>query len=287
MTIDDLTVGLPTCDDDTAILGRGLERILAEPVTARPIVVDMSSAPGVRDLVTSFGDAIRYEPYQASCGVSDSRNRIVTLTDTRYLLMLDADAIPEPGWATHMRRAFDRDAQPAVVGGRCLPEWSDRRPPLFGAAPALDFLGMFDLGDTPIPVPRIMGTTYAIDRERLPGDPPFPTELGRRAGQLLAYEEVAYCLGVLEKGWSIHYEPSAVVRHHVRKGRASWTWMQRRAFVAGQESRLSRTRLEPLPRPTTWRDRAFLAAIAPMYLAGRLRGPGKTTRWRRTDEGDR
>lgn len=280
MTLDDLTVGMPTCDDDPDVLRRALERVVAEPIETRPIVVDMSGGTNVRDVVASFDGRVRYDYFRASSGVSDSRNRLIELAETRFLLMLDADAIPEPSWATQMRRAFDRDPRTAVVGGRCLPEWSSRRPPLFSSAPALDFLGMFDLGEQPVEVPRVMGTTYAIDRERLPGDPPFPIELGRREGRLLAYEEVAYCLGVRERGWSIWYEPEAVVRHHVRQGRASWRWMQRRAFVAGQESRLATTRLEPLPRAASWRDRAFLAAIAPMYLAGRLRGPGKTTSWR-------
>ena len=277
-----MTVGMPTCDDDTDVLRRAFASVLDEPLEARPIVVDMSRSDGVKELVNSFDGAIRYEDFRQSRGVSDSRNRLIELAETRYLLMLDADAIPQAGWAGQMRKAFDEPSQPAVVGGRCLPEWSGRPPRLFTTAPAFDFLGMFDLGDVPLDVPRVMGTTYAVDRERLPGDPPFPVELGRRKGRLLAYEEVAYCLGVKERGWSIRYQPQAIVRHHVRDGRASWRWMQRRAFVAGQESRLSSARLEPLPRATTWRDRAFLAAIAPMYLAGRVRGPGASTSWRET-----
>ena len=283
MSLDDLTVGMCTYDDDVGVLARALECVLAEPLTERPIIVDMSRSSGVRDLTASFGARIRYEPFEASQGLSDSRNRLVDVVGTRYLLMLDADAIPEPGWAASMRGVFERRSSAAVVGGRCIPEWSGRRPALFNAVPALDFLGMFDLGDRAIEVPRVTGTTFAIDLERVPGSPPFNIELGRRPDSMIGHEEIAYCLGVRDMGWSVWYQPTAVVRHRVREGRASWAWMQRRAYVAGQESRLSRTRLERLPRTTRWRDRAFLAAIAPMYLAGRLRGPGKATSWRRAD----
>ncbi len=271
--LDDLTVGMSTCDDDVVVLRRALERVLAEPLARAPVVVDMSRTSAIRELASSFDARLRDEHYESSTGLSDSRNRLVELAETRYLLMLDADAVPEAGWAVSMRAAFDRQADAAVIGGRCLPEWTDGHPRLFTTAPALDFLGMFDLGDEPVRVPRAIGTTFTIDLERIPADPPFATELGRRPDSLLGHEEIAYCLGVQSKGWSVWYEPTSVVRHHVRPGRASWPWMQRRAFVAGQESCLSATRLEPLPRRMTPRDRVFLAAIAPMYLAGRLRGP--------------
>ena len=285
--LDDVTVGMPTCDDDPTILRQALACVVEEPIEARPLVVDMSRGTGVRDVVASFSDQIRYEPYSQSSGVSDSRNRIIQLAGTRYLVMLDADAVPEPGWTHRLRDAFDRDPSAAVIGGRCLPEWATGQPALFDTAPAFDFLGMFDLGETALKVPRIMGTTYAVDRDRLPDEPPFPVGLGRRAGSLLAFEEVAYCLGVQKRGWSVWYEPTAVVRHHVRAGRDSWAWMQKRAFVAGQESGLTTARLEPLPRKATLRDRTFLALIAPMYLAGRLRGPGAAAEWQKASVADR
>ena len=273
MTLDDLTVGIPTCDDDPEVLGQSLHRVLDEPLTRPPIVVDMSRTSAVHEVIRDFAGRIDFHRYPESTGVSASRNRLIALARTRYLLMIDADAVPEPGWAMTMRDTFERDPRAAVIGGRCLPEWSGRPPALFTSAPALDFLGMFDLGEEAMEVPRIMGTTYAIDCERLPGQPPFSTELGRREGSMLGFEEVAFCLGVSELGWTIWYEPGARVRHFVRDGRATWAWMQRRAFVAGQESRLTEARLEPLPRRLNLRDRAFMAAIAPMYLAGRIRGP--------------
>ena len=272
-TLNDLTVGIPTADDDPRILARALDAIVAEPLEQPVLIVDMSRGDGIREVASRFGDRVRLVPFPESSGVSDSRNRLIALAETRYLLMIDADAVPEPGWAAAIRAAFGRDGRAAVIGGRCLPVWPKQPPPLFTTAPAFDFLGMLDLGAEPRPVPRIMGTTYAIDRERLPGDPPFPVEIGRRPGSLLAFEEVAYCLGVESAGWTVWYEPSAVVHHHVRAGRDSWRWMLRRAFIAGRESRLTRERLEPLPRSMHARDRLFLAAIAPCFLAGKAVGP--------------
>ena len=275
-TLADVSVGIPTCDDDPKILTKALSRIVREPIDST-IIVDMSRGSGVRRVAADFEGDVTLIRYPESIGVSDSRNLLIKSCPTQFLIMIDADAIPRPGWAVALRKAFDRDERAAVIGGRILPTWPDAPPLLFQTAPALDFLGMYDLGESAVAVPRIMGTTYAIDRTRLPGNPPFRPDVGRKPGSLLAFEEVAYCLGVIDAGWTIWYEPQATVDHHVRRGRDSWRWMLRRTFVAGQESRLAAERLEPLPRATTMSDRLFRLAIAPTFLAGRLIGPRNTS----------
>jgi hypothetical protein len=160
----------------------------------------------------------------------------------------------------------------ALVGARIVPVWPRHAPPLFTTSIGLELLGMLDLGPEPCELPRVMGTSYAVDRERLPGLEPFRLDLGRRPGRLLAWEEVQLSLDVRAAGGSIRYEPRAVVRHHVRPERLSWRWMLRRAYVAGRETRLAPDRLDPFPRPLTPRDRAFQIATSPAFYAGRARG---------------
>lgn len=261
---------MPTCDDDPRVLSLALDAVVREPLEHPAVVVDMSRGDAVRDVVNARAPSVRYVPYRESQGVSDSRNRLVELVETRYLLFLDADAVPRPGWALAMREAFEDD-RVAVVGARCLPAWPGKAPFLFKSTPALDMLGMFDLGPEPREVPRIMGTSYAVDRERLPAGSPFSPEIGRRPGSFLAGEEVDLCLRVKAAGWQISYEPSAVVDHHVRPERATWSWMRSRMFVAGQESARWSRRLEHLPRRQTPLDLLFLGLVSPWFLAGRLK----------------
>jgi hypothetical protein len=267
--IRDVTVGIPTCDDDPAIVRQLLDAVLADGVREPPVVVDMSRGDAIRTTAEAL-DGVRYIAYGESMGVSDSRNRIFELAETRYVLMIDADAVPEAGWASAMRHGFEHGDRVGIVGARCLPVWPGRRPPLFETAPAFDLLGMFDLGLKPLDVPRIMGTSYALDRERVP-HPPFSLELGRRPGGGLASgEEVQLSEAVRATGSTVRYEPSAIVRHYLRPERASWRWMLGRARVAGWEARRAGGRPEPLPRRFGVRDYAFLALIAPAYFAGRL-----------------
>ena len=205
-----------------------------------------------------------------SRGVGESRNACVRRSSTRYVLFLDSDALPEPGWARAMRAGFD-EPEVAIVGARVVPEWERRPPTLFQTATASDWLSMFDLGPSSQRVPRVMGTSYALDRERL-GDEPFDDELGRRPGVQMAHEEVELALEAARRGWSCWYAADAVVRHHIPAGRATWRWMWRRAHTAGRETHLHPAEgLAPLPRRMTLRDHAFRAAVAPSFLAGRLR----------------
>src|SRR5437763_13890868 len=184
----DLTVAMPTFEDDPAVLSRVLDAASAQ--VARPIVVvDMSRTEAVAG-VAAARDDVMYVPFRGSRGVSHSRNVCVRSVETRYVLFLDSDAVPEPGWASAARAGFDHD-RVAIVGTRVVGEFARRPPRLFTTATASDWLSMLDLGDESGEVPRVIGTSYAIDRERL-GEAPFAETLGRRPGVALAHEEVQH-----------------------------------------------------------------------------------------------
>jgi glucosyl-dolichyl phosphate glucuronosyltransferase len=268
----DVTIAIATCDDDPNVLERLLSAVSSEPVQQPAIVVDMSRGAAVRDVATGQIPGVNYVPFPESSGLSESRNRLIELASTRYLLFIDADAVPRPGWAIGLRKAFDLDDGIAVAGARCLPAWPRKPPALFQTQPALDMLGMFDLGTERREVPRVIGTSFALDRERLPPGPPFSAKVGRRPGTLLGGEEVDLSVRVKVAGWRISYEPASVVDHHVRPERLSWSWMFKRMYAAGQESVRWSERLEDLPRKSNLRDLLFLALVSPCFLAGRLKG---------------
>jgi mycofactocin glycosyltransferase len=267
----DVTVAMPTADPDPRLLAASVGATVAQSLAHPLLIVDMSRGDAVRAVAARHGDAVRCVSFPESRGVSESRNRLIELADTRYVVMLDSDALPRPNWAQAMRQAFELAPDVGVVGARCVPIWEGRQPPLFGTAPAGDFLSLFDLGDAPLDVPRVMGTSYALDRERT-GEAPFDLELGLRPGQRLGGEEVALCAMVRRQGWRVRYEPGAVVGHQLPRARARWIAMLRRVFLAGRESAMWNERLEPLPRSLTPADRLFLALIAPTYVAGRVSG---------------
>lgn len=264
----DITIGIPTYNDDPEVF----RRVLATATSASDaplIVVDMSTNEGVAKVCSDFAQRVRYVAFPESCNVSHSRNKLFSETQTRYLNYLDSDAIPEPGWLDAIVDAFASDV--AVVGSRIVPLWSSKPPLLFDTAPAADWLSCFDLGSKRIDVPRIMGTSYAVDRNKF-DRPPFDEQLGRSPGWPLAIEEPALCVKAIAQGHRVVYAPASVVGHTLPAERLNWSWMWRRAHTAGRETRIQGGRFEPLPRaPFTFKDRLFQALCAVPFFLGRLR----------------
>lgn len=267
----DITVAIPTYEGEPALL-REVFATAAEQAQLPVLVVDMSRTDVVRNAAAAVG-GIEVVRFAESRGVSHSRNELVRRATTRYVLFLDSDAVPEAGWLDAMRAGFEQPGV-AIVGARILPAWPRRPPRLIDSATARDWISMFDLGDIARRVPRVMGTSYALDRERV-GDPPFDDALGRRPGVEVAHEEVQLAIDAARAGWRCWYAPDAVVHHRISHERTTWRFMMRRAFTAGREIALWPDEgIEPLPRPAfTWRDHAFRALVAPAFLAGRVKGP--------------
>lgn len=266
----DVTVAIPTFEGDPALLRR-VFAAAAEQTQLPVLVVDMSRSDVVVDAAGATG-GVEVVRFRESRGLSHSRNECLRRVQTRYVLFLDSDAVPEPGWLAAMRAAFDQP-EVAIVGARVMPAWPRRPPPLIDSVTARDWISMFDLGPEPRPVPRVVGTSFALDRERVP-PAPFDERLGRRPGSRIGHEEVQFALDAVRAGWRCWYAPGAIVHHHIGVERTTWRFMMRRAFTAGQEMALwPDGGIEPLPRPPfTWRDHAFRALVAPAVLAGRLRG---------------
>lgn len=269
MSARDVTIAIPTFEGDPALLRCVLGEAVAQ-ATRDVVVVDMSRSSVVADACADVG-GIDLVALPSSRGVSHSRNECVRRAPTRHVLFLDSDGVPEPGWAQAMAAAFDHD-RVAIVGARVLPAWERTPPRLLRTATASDWLSMFDFGPEECEMPRVMGTSYALDRERV-GDAPFDERLGRSPGVAIAHEEVRLALKAQADGWRCWYAADAVVRHHIPASRVSWRAVVRRAYVAGQETHLEREALAPLPRRMTAADHAFRALVAPAFLLGRAVGP--------------
>jgi glycosyltransferase involved in cell wall biosynthesis len=267
-SLTDMTIVMPTYNDEPSTLRLVLKAAASEPVEPPVIIVDMSTDNRIRHVCDEFGDRISYHHYPESTGVSDSRNRCVALASTRYITQLDSDVLPNHGWLDPLARKL-REPDVAVVGSRVLPRWLATPPRLFKSRAAAPLLSIFDLGEETINVVRLIGGSYSFDRE-LVSDPPFDLALGRKPGDAVALEENKLCETACANGFRVVYVADSVVHHMIPRERLTWRFMWSRARVTGRERRLA-GRAEPLPRPPRTRtDKAFLLAIAPAILTGML-----------------
>jgi GT2 family glycosyltransferase len=269
--LTDMTLALPTYNDDPAILRMVLKAAAREDVEAPVIVVDMSTDDRVKSVCQEFGARVDYHHYPESTGVSASRNRCVALASTRYVTLLDSDVVPDQGWLTPLARKL-REPDVAVVGSRIFPRWQARPPRLFKTRAAAPLLSIFDFGGETLDIVRIIGGSYGLDRELVP-DPPFDPTLGRKPGDPLGLEENVLCEIARARGFRVVYVADSVVHHLIPKERLTWRFMWGRAKVTGRERRLV-GKVERNPRPPRTRiDKVFLLAIAPAVLAGAM-APG-------------
>ena len=168
-------------------------------------------------------------------GLSDARNRAVSEARGEYLLWIDDDAIPEPGWIAAYLAAFVAWPEAALFGGPIavafdapLPDWFRRVLPVIGGV-----YGQRDLGSEPIALRASVtglpfGTNYAtrmVEQRRFPYD----TTLGRHPQHpTRGAEETEVLMSMLECGLDGRWVPTASVTHWKKHSRATT------AFIAAQ-----------------------------------------------------
>jgi GT2 family glycosyltransferase len=78
------------------------------------LVVDQSARPGegCEDLLRRAGWTLRHDQGQ---GLSRARNIAWRASTTEWIVFLDDDVVPDPGWSAGLRRAVDARPGPSIV----------------------------------------------------------------------------------------------------------------------------------------------------------------------------
>jgi len=202
-------------------------------------IVDNGSTDDTPTVVKNFRRYSRFDVrwcVEERVGLSNARNRAVAEATNQFIIFLDDDAAPKPGWiAAHLRAFAETDAE--CVGGRIRLDWELPRPRWLH--PVLDpFLGLIDLGDerATFAFPRSYpgGGNIAFRREVFDAVGLFDPELGVRPGRVVGSEETDLCYRLERAGGRIVYEPQAEVVHPVPVAKLTKRWFRRRAYHAGR-----------------------------------------------------
>src|SRR5689334_17775365 len=88
------------------LLNRLLGELLKQAATfgddVEIIVVDNSPERSAEPIVEALGEAVRYVP-EARGGVARARNAGVAASNGRYVIFVDDDQLPVPGWLVAFR----------------------------------------------------------------------------------------------------------------------------------------------------------------------------------------
>ncbi|MDO9395386.1 MAG: glycosyltransferase [Herbiconiux sp.] len=204
-------------------------------------------------------------------GLSAARNRGVEASSGAIIAFTDDDVSVRPGWVEALVEGF-RDSSVGAIGGRVLPLWDGCKPGWIVGEHS-EIIELRDLGLTPhsCAAERLpYGANLAFRRSALSEvTPPFHPSLGHTDGVGFAGEEVFALERLLELGWSVDYQPAAVVDHHILAARLGYAAVAAKYFACGLGV-TRRERLHGTPR-TESRMRAAARALRARRRLLRLR----------------
>ncbi len=188
------------------------------------IVVNNGSTDGTRDYLEGLGNRVRVIANPENLGFARACNQGAQAASSPYVLFLNNDTEPRPGWLAALVAVLDSDPTAAAAGSRMLfPDGT------------IQHAGVLIIDDKKLPDPLVGRHLYY----GLPADHREAnvsrTYQALTAGCLLVrrnlfeevgmfdegywngYEDLDLCFRLQEKGWILVYQPESVLIHHESK----------------------------------------------------------------------
>lgn len=215
------------------------------PIPFEIVVVDNNSddttAETVEKLIAQDRVSVRYahEPHQ---GITFARNRAITeCLNSDYMVFIDDDEIPHPGWLEAGYRALHaKDAD--CVGGRIEVTIPTKNQPAWLTDELLGFLGRLDYGDAPFwitgPETPLWSGNIAYRMSLFRNDPTlrFDPRYNRAGEGVGGGEDAAMFHTLLDRHARIRYQPDMSIGHLVEPWKVTRRYFIKLHYLAGVRS---------------------------------------------------
>jgi GT2 family glycosyltransferase len=178
------------------------------------VVVDDGSTDSTRDVLAGYGDRVRVVGHERNLGFACACNDGAAAASGEWLVFLNNDTIPQPGWLDALLGYAAAHPRAGLVGAKLLfPNGSVQHAGVVFArdlSPHHLYVGF--PGDHPAvnksrEFQVVTSACALIRREVFSGAGAFDTAF------LNAYEDVDFCLRLRHLGYEIHYCHECVVSH--------------------------------------------------------------------------
>ena len=198
-----------------ALLAETLESLARQTLRHRVLVVDNASTDGTAEMIDARFPAARVVRNRTNLGFAGGVQAGLAVVDTPLVALLNNDAVAEPDWLERLAAALDAHPEAAAVTSRLL--LAGVEPPTLNNAGVLllpDGYGAdrglrapADAYGEPGEVFGFSGGAALLRTDALRGVGGFPAPF------FLYYEDTDASWRLRRAGWSIRYEPAAVVHH--------------------------------------------------------------------------
>ncbi|HPV82888.1 MAG TPA: glycosyltransferase [Nitrospira sp.] len=188
---------------------------VTQGVTYEVIVVDNHSTDGTPAFLAGLGGDVTVITNEENLGFAKACNQGAQASKGEYLVFLNNDTIPQPGWLSALVDEVKAHSDVAVVGSKLL--YEDGTIQHAGVAFSREFLMPYHMypgvpADAPMVSRRrelqcVTAACMLIRRQV------FAQVGGFDEGYKNGFEDVDLCLKIGEKNWKIVYQPDSTVIH--------------------------------------------------------------------------
>lgn len=202
------------------------------------LVIDNGSTDNTKNV---FEESSRKVPnikyyYEPEHGLSNARNKGLSIASGEYVAFLDDDAIASPEWLEKILEAFETfKPRPGVIGGKIEPIW-ESVPPSWFTDTLLRSISIIHWSEKPAYINDyqwLAGTNIAYPKEIIESVGGFDITLGRVQNNLMSGEETLVNEKIRENGYGILYSPDIVVKHLVPGNRVNKRYLIYRHYWDG------------------------------------------------------
>ncbi|MDQ2785419.1 MAG: glycosyltransferase [Chloroflexota bacterium] len=197
----------------TTICVRALMAVADRWDETEVILVDNGSQDGTAAFLTTLDATFRIVRNERNMGFAHACNQGAAAARGDYLIFLNNDTVPQPGWLTALAGAMDGPCVPVVVGARLLfPDDTVQHAGLgFNAQhePIHLFYGeeASEAARQSRAVPAITGACLLVARDR------FLAAGGFDEGYVNGFEDLDFCCRMRKEGGTVWYVAESILYH--------------------------------------------------------------------------